>query len=66
MKCDKPLRLIGIDRKNGIPLNNATGKDWTTNSNNPRKYHKKCWRIVKEERELYLKYLEEKDKDKTI
>tara|TARA_R110002072_G_scaffold42468_3_gene120078 strand:- start:1245 stop:1454 length:210 start_codon:yes stop_codon:yes gene_type:complete len=65
-KCDKPLRLIGIDRKNGIPIKNSSGKDWTTNSNKPREYHKKCYRELKEEREFYLKYLEEKDKVKTI
>lgn len=64
--CSKPLRLIGIDRKNGIPINNSSGKDWTTNSTTPRLYHKKCFKEVKAQRELYLKYLEEKDNSKTI
>lgn len=41
--CNKPLRLIGNTRKNGKTINNTTGKDWTT-----RKFHKKCWKIKKD------------------
>lgn len=37
--CNKPLKLIGADRKNGKVINNKTGKDWTT-----RTKHKKCWK----------------------
>ena len=33
-KCQKPLKLIGIDRKNGI----GNYYDWQN-----RFYHKKCW-----------------------
>ena len=47
--CEKPLRLIGADRKNGKLVNNTTGKDWGT-----RKYHKKCWK----EKKLTDKYLQ--------
>lgn len=47
--CDKPLRLIGNERKNGKTINNTTGKDWGT-----RKYHKKCWR----EKKLTEQYLQ--------
>lgn len=41
--CNKPLRLIGRDRKNGKTIDNKSGKDWTT-----RKFHKKCWKIKKD------------------
>ena len=34
--CNKPLRMIGIQRKNGKELY----KDW-----NSRKFHKKCYYI---------------------
>ena len=45
--CNRPLRKIGIERSNGIPINNKTGKDWSS-----RKYHKSCLK-KKEEEELY-------------
>ena len=41
--CGKALRLIGFERKNGKIINNKNGKDWIG-----RKYHKKCYKIVKE------------------
>lgn len=37
--CNKPLKLIGADRKNGKVIKNKTGKDWNT-----RTKHKKCWK----------------------
>ena len=40
--CNKPLRLIGVERKNGKALNNKTGKDWVG-----RTKHKKCWLLTK-------------------
>lgn len=43
VECDKTLRLIGNERKNGKSINNTNGKDWGT-----RKYHKKCWKLIKE------------------
>ena len=45
--CGCPLRRIGSERKNGIPINNNTGKDWGT-----RKLHKSCFKRKNEE-ELY-------------
>tara|TARA_R110002073_G_scaffold53966_1_gene139183 strand:+ start:620 stop:814 length:195 start_codon:yes stop_codon:yes gene_type:complete len=39
--CDKPLRKIGIERKNGKKIYNKTGKDWAT-----REYHKKCYKLI--------------------
>jgi hypothetical protein len=57
--CGKPLRLIGMDRKNGKTINNSNGKDWEE-----RKYHKKCykevmkWKMLKwdlEEKGIYLR-----------
>ena len=45
--CNRPLRKIGIERRNGKPINNETGKDWEN-----RKYHKGCWKKIKRD-ELY-------------
>ena len=39
--CDKAIVAINNSRKNG-----KIGKDWDT-----RKYHKKCWKKLKEEHE---------------
>ena len=39
--CNKPLRVIGSDRKNGKPINNNSGKDWKN-----RKFHKKCFKLI--------------------
>lgn len=46
--CNKPLRMIGLGRKNGKAINNKTGKDWTNDPNKPRLYHKKCFKIKKD------------------
>ena len=35
--CHKPLRMIGVQRKNGKELY----KDWTS-----RKWHKKCYKKI--------------------
>lgn len=45
--CGRHLRKIGIERTNGKPINNGTGKDWES-----RKYHKGCWKKIKRD-ELY-------------
>ena len=42
--CDKAIVAINNSRKNG-----KIGKDWDT-----RKYHKKCWKKLKEEQDLIL------------
>ena len=50
--CGKPLRLIGMERKNGKVLNNHNGKDWKG-----REYHKKCWKVIQDEKlysQIYL------------
>ena len=39
LKCGKPLKLIGIERKNG----KGNYKDWKDNDKKPREYHKKCY-----------------------
>ena len=41
LKCGKPLKLIGIERKNG----KGNYKDWKDNDKKPREYHKKCYSI---------------------
>lgn len=40
LKCGKPLKLIGIERKNG--KGNYT--DWKDDDKKPREYHKSCWK----------------------
>jgi len=51
IKCGKPLRLIGKERKNG----KGDFYDWKDNNKNPREYHKACWKEKKEiEYFLYL------------
>tara|TARA_E500000318_G_scaffold111241_1_gene129040 strand:+ start:805 stop:1059 length:255 start_codon:yes stop_codon:yes gene_type:complete len=45
--CGRHLRKIGIERTNGKPINNGTGKDWES-----RKYHKGCWKKIQRD-ELY-------------
>jgi hypothetical protein len=47
--CSKPLRLIGCERVGGKSINNTTGKDWKD-----RKYHKKCWKHLKELQNAWL------------
>jgi len=42
--CNRPLRKIGLERKNGKPINNESGKDWEE-----RKYHKGCWKKIQRE-----------------
>jgi len=50
--CGKALRLIGFERKNGKIINNKNGKDWSG-----RKYHKKCYKIVKELEFIKCKFI---------
>lgn len=52
--CDKPLKLIGKDRKNGKPLSTKDGRDWDT-----RKYHKKCIDLARQELEYLEKLLQQ-------
>lgn len=40
--CNKPLKKIGLNRKNGLLFNNNKGYDWYN-----RKYHKCCYKIIK-------------------
>lgn len=40
LKCGKPLKLIGMERKNG----KGNYKDWKDNDKKPREYHKKCYK----------------------
>jgi hypothetical protein len=40
LACGKPLKLIGVERKNG----KGYYKDWTT-----REYHKQCYLKIKKE-----------------
>lgn len=47
LKCGKPLKLIGKERKNG--KGNYT--DWKDNNKNPRELHKSCWK--QEQKYLY-------------
>lgn len=41
LKCNKPLRAIGRNRKNGIAFQSGANHnlDWKE-----RQYHKKCWK----------------------
>jgi Zn-finger protein len=47
--CNKPLKLIGNERKGGKSINNSNGKDWSS-----RKYHKKCWKHIKDIQDAWL------------
>ena len=47
--CNKRLIIIGIGRKNGIPVGNHNGQDWDN-----RKYHKKCFKELKDIQENYI------------
>jgi hypothetical protein len=47
--CKKPLKLIGCERVNGRSINNSDGKDWKE-----RKYHKKCWKHLKDLQNAWL------------
>jgi hypothetical protein len=40
LKCGKPLKLIGKERKNG----KGHFTDWKDNDKNPRILHKTCWK----------------------
>ena len=40
LKCGKPLKLIGKERKNG----KGYFTDWKDNDKNPRTLHKTCWK----------------------
>tara|TARA_Y100000114_G_C11741580_1_gene319228 strand:- start:1321 stop:1509 length:189 start_codon:yes stop_codon:yes gene_type:complete len=45
--CGKPLKKIGFDRSNGRLYSGNGGHDWST-----RKFHKKCFKQVKEEERI--------------
>lgn len=51
--CGKPLKKIGFDRSNGRLYSGNNGKDW-----DGRKYHKKCYKEVKE-REQVMRMLDD-------
>lgn len=44
--CSNSLYIIGLDRKNGKRIMNSDGKDWPD-----RKYHIKCYGILKKKQE---------------
>jgi len=50
--CGRHLRKIGIERTNGKPINNGTGKDWES-----RKYHKGCWKKIQRDEIPSRKYV---------
>jgi hypothetical protein len=52
LKCGKPLKLIGIERKNG----KGNYKDWKDNDKNPREYHKKCYLEEQKYKDFYYNY----------
>ena len=47
--CNKPLKKIGNNRKNGKHFTANNGNDW-----NERKYHKKCYKEVKDREKILL------------
>jgi len=53
-KCDGILKIIGKERKNGTTKIGNYNKDWDT-----RKYHKKCYKEIKD-RQLLIWKLEGK------
>ena len=55
LKCGKPLKLIGKERKNG----KGNYIDWKDNNKNPRELHKKCF--VEEQKYLCERKPEYKD-----
>jgi len=57
LKCGRPLKLIGAERKNG----KGYYTDWKDNDKNPRTLHKKCWKEEQERKEFFyqLKRLSE-------
>ncbi len=62
LKCGKPLKLIGIERKNG----KGNYKDWKDNDKKPREYHKSCWKEEQKYKDFYrqFKLWDIKDTDK--
>jgi hypothetical protein len=44
LHCNKPLKKIGNNNLNDKQPYYLIGNDW-----NGRKYHKKCWKEIKEE-----------------
>lgn len=62
LKCGKPLKLIGKERKNG--KGNYT--DWKDNDDKPREYHKKCYLEEQKYKDFYrqFKIWDIKDTDK--
>lgn len=62
LKCGKPLKLIGIERKNG----KGYYTDWKDNDKNPRSLHKKCWKEEQKYKDFYrqFKIWDIKDTDK--
>jgi hypothetical protein len=47
--CNKPLKAIGNNRKNGRSFSSNNGNDWSS-----RQTHKKCYKILKEEQDFIL------------
>lgn len=50
VKCGRALPAIGLDRKNGRITEGKYNKDWAS-----RKYHKKCYKEIKEHQEFLWK-----------
>ena len=60
IKCNKALKKIGTERKNGTTLRNHNGKDWED-----RQLHKKCWKELKETQDMYLFQMNFTDEQRT-
>jgi exopolysaccharide biosynthesis protein len=45
--CGKPLKAIGMQRSNGKLFSANYSRDWSS-----RKYHKKCYKLIKEQENL--------------
>ena len=52
LKCGKPLKLIGKERKNG----KGNYLDWKDNDKNPREYHKSCWKEEQKYKDFYRQF----------
>ena len=52
LKCGRPLKLIGAERKNG----KGYYTDWKDKDKNPRSLHKKCWKEEQEQKDFYYQF----------
>tara|TARA_R110002050_G_scaffold292474_1_gene447885 strand:- start:319 stop:537 length:219 start_codon:yes stop_codon:yes gene_type:complete len=52
VKCGKPLKLIGKERKNG----KGNYSDWKDNDKSPREYHKKCYIEEQKYKDIYYNF----------